>query len=149
MSTKHTSGLLIAEDNNWDMSTLYSESGCVVAQCPISGDVTEDTQHEYEEAKEANARRIAACWNACAGIRTEALENRAHLLKAEDQQITELEAQRDELLEALLKCARMAEALKRECGMDPESPQALRNGEYMNISYTARAALAKAKGEAA
>jgi hypothetical protein len=39
----------------------------------------------------------------------------------------------------------MAEALKRECGMNPESPQAIRNGEYMNISYVARAAIAKVK----
>ena len=34
---------------------------------------------------EADVRRIAACVNACKGIRTEALETRAHLLKADDQ----------------------------------------------------------------
>ena len=52
-----------------------------------------------------------------------------------------------ELLGSLLKVARMAEALKKDCGMDPESKQAIRNGEYMNISYAARAAIAKAEGE--
>lgn len=55
-----------------------------------------------------------------------------------------LEAQAERvrvLREALLDVARKAEALKRECGMDPESPQAIRNAQYMNISYAARAAL--------
>ena len=54
-----------------------------------------------------------------------------------------------ELLISLLKVARMAEALKKDCGMDPEAPQAYRNGEYMNISYAARAAITKAEGEQA
>ena len=47
---------------------------------------------------------------------------------------------------ALLKVARMAEALKREYSMDPDSPQAIRNAQYMNISYAARAALGDKNG---
>ena len=47
------------------------------------------------------------------------------------------------MLEALLTVARMAESLKRPCSMEADSPQAIRNSEYMNISYTARAAIAK------
>ncbi len=39
----------------------------------------------------------------------------------------------------LLRIARMAEALKRDCSDNPESAQAIRNGEYMNISYALRA----------
>ena len=58
-------------------------------------------------------------------------------------QIEALKAERDALRETLLKVARMAEALKRPCGMEPDSPQAIRNGKYMDISYVARAALAK------
>ena len=50
---------------------------------------------------EDNARRIVACVNACSGIRTEALEHRAHMLKAHDDTIAELKRQRDELLKAL------------------------------------------------
>lgn len=50
--------------------------------------------------REANARRIVACVNACAGIRTEALEHRVHLLKAEDDSIANIKQQRDELLAA-------------------------------------------------
>jgi hypothetical protein len=55
----------------------------------------------------------------------------------------------ERLRDALLQCARMAEALKQECGMDPESAQAIRNGKYMAISYFARAAIAKATGSVA
>lgn len=54
---------------------------------------------------EHNIRRIVACVNACAGINTEALEHRVHLLKAEDDQIATLTKQRDELLAALVKSA--------------------------------------------
>jgi len=50
-----------------------------------------------------------------------------------------------DLLEALLNVARMAEKLKKPCGTDPESPQAIRNAQYMNISYAARAAIARAE----
>lgn len=47
---------------------------------------------------------------------------------------------------ALLTCARQAEALKRECGMDPESAQAVRNAQYQAISTTAHIALGTIRG---
>lgn len=47
---------------------------------------------------------------------------------------------------ALLSCARQAEALKRECGSDPESPQAVRNAQYQAISATAHIALGTIRG---
>ena len=49
---------------------------------------------------------------------------------------------------ALLTCARQAEALKRECGMDPESAQAMRNAQYQAISTTAHIALETIRGPA-
>jgi hypothetical protein len=52
-----------------------------------------------------------------------------------------LAAENDKLRAALLDVARRAEALKRPCGMDPESGQAIRNGEYMCVALAARAAL--------
>ena len=45
-----------------------------------------------------SARRIVAAVNACAGIRTEALERRAHLLKAYDDDLATVIKQRDKLL---------------------------------------------------
>jgi len=45
----------------------------------------------------------------------------------------------DPLRDELLSIARAVEALKRECGMDPESPTAIQNGRYMGISYRLRA----------
>jgi len=52
----------------------------------------------------------------------------------------------DHLRAALLQCARQAEALKRECGMDHESAQAVRNAQYQAISTTAHIALGTIKG---
>jgi hypothetical protein len=49
---------------------------------------------------------------------------------------------------ALLECARMAEALKLPCGDDPESAQAIRNGQYASISHVAHIALGTIKGAA-
>ena len=61
-------------------------------------------------------------------------------------ELRRLHAVNAELLEALRNLARMAEALKEPCSADdPESWQAIRNGKYMNISYAARAAIAKAE----
>ena len=52
----------------------------------------------------------------------------------------------DRLRAALLTCARQAEALKVDCGMDPESAQAARNARYQAISTTAHIALGTIKG---
>ena len=52
----------------------------------------------------------------------------------------------ERLRAALLDCARQAEALKRDCGMDPETPQALRNAQYQAISTTAHIALGSIRG---
>ena len=54
-------------------------------------------------------------------------------------------AENQRLREALLNVARKAEMLKQECGSDPESQQAIRNGRYMHLSYVARAALGEVK----
>lgn len=48
-----------------------------------------------------------------------------------------------ELHAALLEGARRIEALKRECGQDPESPIAIQNSRYMGVSHFLRAALEK------
>jgi hypothetical protein len=47
----------------------------------------------------------------------------------------------ERLNSALLTLARRVEGLKQECGMDPESRQAVRNTTYMNIALAARGAI--------
>ena len=49
----------------------------------------------------------------------------------------------EELRSGLLNLARQIEALKQPCSMDPESPQAIRNGTYMSLALNARALLAR------
>lgn len=53
------------------------------------------------------ARRLAACWNACEGLSTEALELEPYIGGASYLMRQRAEAQRDELLEALCKCRDM------------------------------------------
>lgn len=60
--------------------------------------------------------------------------------------IERLTREQQVLRHALLTCARMAEALKRPCGSDPEGGQALRNSQYQNISTTAHIALGTITG---
>lgn len=67
----------------------------------------------------ANARRIVACVNACAGVSTEALEkqggNAIHAM-----------AQRDELLEALKELEKRAGYMAHQCGyFQDEVPELL------------------------
>ena len=81
-------------------------------------------------AKDAEIERLRA---EVAGLRAELLKSLADNAPLRERAMV--------LEDALLRVARMAEALKKDCGMDPESPQAVRNGQYMNISYAARAAL--------
>lgn len=52
----------------------------------------------------------------------------------------------EKLRAALHECAELAEALKSPCGDDPESAQAIRNGQYANISHTAHIALGTIMG---
>lgn len=71
----HTPGRLAVTHNSWEVSTLHCEGG-EVAQVRIDGAVDEDTQQYLESVKEDNARRLAACWNACEGVPTEVLESK-------------------------------------------------------------------------
>lgn len=89
--------------------------------------------------RELNSRRLAA--GKTGADRAEWMEDADHLqsaLAAVDE--------RDRLRAALLKCARQSEALKRECGMEPESAQAVRNAQYQAISTTAHIALGTIHG---
>lgn len=99
--SEHTKGPLHVGGNG---TILYAEDGWAVANATVF-----HGRHEPDESQ-ANARRLAACWNACAGIPTDVLEDKS-ILKADaaireqrDQLQAALSAtveQRDRLLEAL------------------------------------------------
>ncbi len=92
----------------------------------------EDQQSVGEAA--ANARRLVACWNACEGISTEALEIERGMTGAVEKLLIrkmEVEAQRDELLAALEWVLPLIEDYD-----GPDSDEA----------KATRAAIAKAKG---
>ena len=87
------------DDSTEEWSIVTNQQGSIIAN------VNEETGPELVGSAPVmikmpgldNARRIVACVNACTGIRTEALEHRAHMLKAHDDTIAELKRQRDEL----------------------------------------------------
>lgn len=57
-----------------------------------------------QDITEDNARRLAACWNACEGISAEALESAGNAFngwRLASYAMDDAKAQRDELLEAL------------------------------------------------
>ena len=80
--------------------------GTVVSDTPVPGMGGSDAVEYYgghligESITEANARRIAACVNACAGMRNDELEG-GLLIGVMQVKIDLLESQRDELLAAL------------------------------------------------
>ena len=82
-----------------------------------------------------NARRLVACWNACEGVSTELLE-KAPL----DTVLKETVAQRDELLDALLKVAKTLDEHERGVSGDQFTY------EYKEWASAVRAAIAKAEG---
>lgn len=58
----------------------------------------------------ANARRLVACWNACDGIPTDALEKgrlSRDAFEAEESRADKAEAERDALLDVLKRCREM------------------------------------------
>lgn len=90
---------------------------------------------ELEHGTTDELKRLAACWNACEGLSTEALERLGTLDKARvqlDVIRAEAIAQRDELLAVLVE----AEDYLRNCANSPE------------MADKARAAIAKAAGGA-
>jgi hypothetical protein len=102
MSEQHTPGLLIPHDPTYALHAIRCEKGRIVADVGYSGTKERDI---------TNARRLAACWNACDLMPTEDVERLADIgqgvmnlvvtaadLKAERDQAR---TQRDQLLDAL------------------------------------------------
>ncbi len=101
----------------------------------------------------ANARRLVACWNACEGVPTSVLDDVMNSSEREFlHHFVAMQAQRDELLGAL----QMLLAISGEINYAPNGllemaldsdDQETRN--QANAHLCARAAIAKATGEAA
>lgn len=113
-------------------SEVRAENGAVIARCVRLTSLAN---------LEANARRIAACVNACEGVRTEHLENNLPIVELAGRhsealrEIEALKADQAELLEAL-------KALVNDFGRDGYGGE-FEDGECRVID-TARAAIAKA-----
>ena len=101
MTIQHTSGRLQLDDAQPGDIRRYllaesNEYPHVVASVPIE---------LQPQTAEANARRLAACWNVCEGIPTEMLESSTKLHHATG----EMMRQRDELLEVVKRIDSMCE----------------------------------------
>lgn len=98
MTEKHTPGRLhigTAPPNG--EQTIGTHAGLMVAVATAGADVP----------TQANAARLVACWNACEGISTEALESEGHAVLGWTRTASKLiqaTTQRDKLLEALRSC---------------------------------------------
>lgn len=130
MTTQHTPGRALLDE---DEPIVRGEDGERIANCYriLDGDPAKTP----EETGMANARRVAAAWNACEGISTEALETDGSAAMGWTRTASKLihaTKQRDELL-AALKLIRSAE--RTECAL-----------EY--VKGIARAAIAKVEGGA-
>lgn len=90
---------------------------------------------------EANARRLVACWNACDGIDTDLLEEKADLAAAGVTAFMELKQTNEMLLEALKEAADSIESW----GEYVSDYFKHKHGIYDDVSK-ARAAIARAEG---
>lgn len=72
MSGQHTQGRLKAVHDELRQENGRYRMATRITACGAGGNMQQDV-----EAAQANARRLAACWNACDGISTEDLEKMA------------------------------------------------------------------------
>lgn len=149
MSEKHTQGRLKATRLGAIVGGPIREYVNGSGQDQVA--MTTGAEWMDEGEKEANARRLVACWNACEGIPTADLEQYAALDGVDHETVASLRfigglvRQRDELLAALASC-------RRELGYCAQQLQTSgwKVGSTINDAITsADAAIAKVKGGAA
>lgn len=121
MSAGHTPGSIRYDfEPDYCGELIASNGTCIATFC--------------DEPSEEDARRLVACWNACEGLSTDALE-RLHTLDRARVEIDVIRAQaiaqRDELLEAL----KLADCLLSGANMNREA-----------VERKVRAAIAKVTG---
>lgn len=86
MSAKHTAGVIHVVGRN---------------KCAVMTEPGQDCRTVAHAIQPEDARRLAACWNACEGISTELLEAAPYKDSAAFMAFLKVESQRDELLAAL------------------------------------------------
>lgn len=91
MESKHTSEQLITGESNAFKVSLFAGKEIVAICNGLPGG-----------QQGANARRIAACWNACDGMDTEEVESIPIPLNRLARDYRSLRSQRDELMTALM-----------------------------------------------
>lgn len=131
------------DDDRDGWSIITNNSGSIIANvnCITGPELVGGMPVDVVMPAEDNAKRIVACVNACSGIRTEALEYRAHMIKAHDDTIAELTRQRDELLSALHDAATSLETIQlRSFGAD----SCLDDKHSMRVYAGSRASVARA-----
>lgn len=128
MSAQHTPGGMIAV-GPW-VENIRDDKPDLVTSEGIGGDT--------DKEQCANARRIAACWNAFDGMKTDIIEVVASMGGINPGVLFDVKQQRDELLEAL----------RRIEGADL-SMYTSRSGMLEDCQNIARAAIAKMEGGAA
>lgn len=159
MSGQHTPGRLVVRPHGGNWSASYEGYGATAYMGIVSdtGEVvalaTAYSPNPFNEPEgpDENARRLVACWNACDGIDTYALELMTGDLSIKNQitatgkartkpthRAVEYRRQRDELLAAL----EQIERLGREADGNLVDVRAM-------LGDIARAAIAKVKGGAA
>lgn len=90
----HTQGKMKYFSTEDGLCRINPENGgLIVAECSV--------RNPFDVEQTANARRLVACWNACIDQTTENLEADFDQGYSPWAHVVELEAQRDELLEAL------------------------------------------------
>lgn len=131
MSAQHTLGRLTADGTV--LLFARNAGGFSISGCPDA---------------EANARRLAACWNACDGVRTDFLEMLAAMPDQEVASYERLLAQRDELL-ALLRQGRNDLAIAASSWNEDENQQLadFHRNRVLGLIKRVDAAIAKATGQ--
>lgn len=122
--TQHTQGQL---HTGGDGTIIYDKDGWGVASATVF-----HGRQEPDTSKE-NARRLVACWNACEGFETEALERHGidGVMFGTKEWLIRLNEQRDALLAALENAA-----------------DSLERAEFFERAAEARAHIAAARGGA-
>lgn len=95
MTIEHTSTRLTHRANgNANSYTLLDDQGEWFMSMLVNG-------RQMEARQQANLRRLAACWNACDGIPTQALEKAADDIAPVFSLLMETAAERDKLRKAM------------------------------------------------